>query len=452
MVTVLIWLLPCFIVSVLVKVSSFETIANSCTVIYQNPESVELNFMFHRNANLNVNHSQWEFALERCESNVFNLFCNNWTIDQRYNCRPVNNFSISCKIPQFKIHEPDCRFRFIAEYNSTYTVEKEFGYGYYSTECFCKEFFFNPKLYIFTAPLLGKAYIEMNPFMDVPSPNVEGYEIEIIPNNSLVIEKEDSKYGYQVSGFNICETHNVSIKLGTRLKCANWKLNRDVLSFSAEKLIVDTLYCAFNSLQLNISTTSADNSSMFFLNFTVAGDSFIKNITNDNFSIPIQNLATLNTKTIESLPQNITIFVSMCTQGCNKCGPRQSYTCRAAFKRPVPSEHPVQKERTVSWALFLGIMGGVIVVIIFIVLVMLVYFKYLKKNTNVTSIDLIMPSNQGRTSESSDAHTLIEHTIDEPTYEEIHDYEKPDIQSCETVKKDHGKEVIISPGAEFHFV
>ena len=445
MVTVLIWFLPCFIVSVLIKVSSSESIVHSCEVIYQNSESVELNLMFHMNTNLNINDSQWQFWLERCESSIWNYFCKEWVVSKIYhNCRAVNNFSSSCKIPQFNIHEPVSQFRFIAKYNSTYTVKKEFTYGLYSTECLCKEFYFNPNLSISTAPLIGTAHIEMKPFLSFPSPNIEGYEIEIIPNDSLVIDKKYNKYGYQVSGFNICETHNVSIKLGTRLKCSNWKLNHRVLSFSAEKLIVDTLYCAFNSLQLNISATSGVNSSMFFLNFTVAGDSFIKNSTNENFSIPIQNLITLNTKTIESLSQNITVFVSMCTHGCNKCGPKQSYTCRAAFKPTVPPEHPVPTERTVSWTLFVSIMGGAIVVIIFVLVVTFVCFKCRKKNTSVTSEDLIMPSNQRPSSESSEADTLIDV---EPIYEEIHHYEKPDIQSCETVKEDKDLSKV-----EFHLV
>ena len=457
-VTALIWLLPCFIVSVLVRVSSSESIVSSCDVIYQNPESVQLNFMFHLNTNLNVNDSLWQFGLERCEAEFSNFFCVDWAVSKRYNCRPINNFSVLCEIPQFKIREPDCRFKFIAKYNSTDSVEKEFAYGYHSTKCLCKDFYFDPKLYIFTTPLLGKANIEMRPFMEFGSPNVEGYDIEIMPNDSLVIDKENSKYGYQISGFDICETHNVSIKLGTHLKCSNWKLNPDVLSFSTEKLIVDTLYCSFNSLQLNISITSVANSAMFFLNLTVAGVSFIKNLTNENFSIPIQDLVTLNT--IERLPQNITIFVSMCTHGCNKCGPRQSYTCRATFKTTVPPEHAVQSERTVSWKLFLGIIGGAIGVIIFILVIMVICFKYIKKNTSVTSKDLITPYNQRlRASESSEADTLIEPLDGEPIYEEIknfHDYEKPDILPCKTTKKDPVKEVIFPEGdlseAEFSFV
>ena len=95
---------------------------------------------------------------------------------------------------------------------------------------------------------------------------------------------------------------------------------------------------------------------------------------------------TLNKKTMESLPQNKTIFVLMFTHGCIKCGPSQSCTCSAAFKTTVPPEYAVQSERTVSCTLFLGIMGGTIVVIIFVA--MLASFKYSRKKISVTSKDL----------------------------------------------------------------
>ena len=36
-----------------------------CDLIDQNPESVELSFMFRLNTNLNVKDSQWHFWLER---------------------------------------------------------------------------------------------------------------------------------------------------------------------------------------------------------------------------------------------------------------------------------------------------------------------------------------------------------------------------------------------------
>ena len=66
---------------------------------------------------------------------------------------------------------------------------------------------------------------------------------------------------------------------------------------------------------------------------TVAGDSFIKNLRNENFSITIHNLAMLNTKTIEiqhKPPFFRCVLMTLNKFGphkCvpHKCGPKQSY-------------------------------------------------------------------------------------------------------------------------------
>lgn len=73
-------------------ISMTEKIARKCVVKYNSWRyDYYLYFDFHNK--LNLNSSQWEFAIETCDSTFDNYFCLNWEVEERSSVCKITNIS-----------------------------------------------------------------------------------------------------------------------------------------------------------------------------------------------------------------------------------------------------------------------------------------------------------------------------------------------------------------------
>ena len=173
-----------------------------------------------------------------CDSNSGDLHCTKWEDQDIYNvCQKVNiSRGISCKmrdIDASTIVADTLMYQFSVTYN--FTIKEKCHVLLNSLTCECKNFSIDPNLNISLFPLSGKAEVSIKPFVEhFIRPD---FDITIIPNKSLTVNKDNNKLQYQLINLDRCQKYSVNITLGLKAvtfkqKCKNdWKMKPDITEF-----------------------------------------------------------------------------------------------------------------------------------------------------------------------------------------------------------------------------
>ena len=193
-----------------------------------------------------------------CDSNSGYLYCTKWEDKDIYSvCQKANiSRGISCKIRDIdasRLVSDRLLYQFSVTYNST--IKERFQVLLNSLTCECKNFSFDPNLNIFLFPLSSKAEVSIKPFTEYfIKPD---FDMAIIPNKSLIIEKDDNKLQYQLKKLDKCQKYSVEISLGLKAitfkqKCKNdWKMKPGIIEFQIPQLNIDDVNCSHNVTNIN---------------------------------------------------------------------------------------------------------------------------------------------------------------------------------------------------------
>ena len=386
---------------------------------------------------VSLNTSQWEFGIESCYPNVENVFCEKkWVIEKRYNvCNRVNTSdSVLCvlRIDPDDLVQNSYRYRFYAKYNSTYYLNKTI-IRLSSLNCECKDFYFDPNLNISIFPLLGKAEVNIKPFLE-PTFHISGFDMAITPNKSLVIKKDSNNFQYQLSKLDQCQNYSLEIALelaGTtfKRKCKNnWKMNNGIIKFQNPELDVNEISCSHNLTHINlISTYSLDSN--FYYKLTIRDLQFTRNFTNNmSFSFP---------KMKNIISDNQTGFINLCYSNCEKCSIKHPVMCYSDIQRAVARENNPNKK---SDFLSVELISSIIAVVLFAIVLTYMWRRYCcrKREGMIPSFEPIAPRPSDPTSNLPLNQFEQMNDSVEPVYEQIeecHIYDKCD------VKLDHSSAV-----------
>ena len=416
-----------------------EKITMTCAVKY-NQYRYDYYLYFDLHDKLNLHTSRWEFYIDTCYPGTDNNFCSKWIVQgilHVCNRTSIKN-RVLClikKIDPGNIEQAQIQYRFYAKYNSTYYFKKRL-YQLTELQCECKEFYFDPNLYISTFPLIGEAKVSIKPFLE-PKSDIIDFDMTIIPNDTLNIIKDGDKFQYQLSKLDSCEKYWLDISLtlkGTtfKRKCKNdWKMNPGIINLQIPKLDINEVSCYYNLTYMNLTSTSAINSK-FYYNLTIGDESFYENFTsNESFSFKLSE---------KILSENLTSFVSLCVPECKKCGTTQPIMCYSKMESlgNLPNDSN-EKSDFISMEVILSI----IVVIVFAIVIsgVLISIRWCSRERQrmVPSSEVIAPRDNNPNSNFPSDGLAESETVksinNEPLYEEIkeyHHYDKPELLSSKS--------------------
>ena len=388
---------------------------------------------------VSLNTSQWEFGIESCYPNMNNVFCmKNWVVEKRYNvCNRVNiSNSILCvlrRIDPEDLVQNSYRYRFYAKYNSTYYLNKTIV-QLKSINCECKDFYFDPNLNISIFPLLGKAEVNIRPFLE-PTFDILDVDMTITPNEPVVIKKDNSNFQYQLSELDQCQNYSLDIALEFtdttfKRKCKNnWKMNTGIIEFQIPELDVNEISCSHNLTHINLTSTSPFDSD-FYYKLTIKDLQFIRNFTNDmSFSFP---------KMGNIISDNQIGFITLCYKNCEKCSITHPVTCYSNIPRDVARVNdPNKNSGSISVELIWSMIAVVVFGIVLGAAVMWRRYCCRKREGMISNLESIAPRPSDSTSNLPLNH-LPKNECVEPVYEQIkecHIYDKCD------AKLDHSSTV-----------
>ena len=388
------------------------------------------NFDFPSSGNLSMLET---FRIKMCDSNSGYLYCTKWEDKDIYSvCQKANiSRGISCKIRDIdasRLVADRLLYQFSVTYNST--IKERFQVLLNSLTCECKNFSFDPNLNISLFPLSSKAEVSIKTFTEYfIKPD---FDMTIIPNKSLIIEKDDNKLQYQLKKLDKCQKYSVKISLGLKAitfkqKCKNdWKMKPGIIEFQIPQLNIDDVNCSHNLTNINFTSTSTINS-YYYYNLSIVHVSYRKTFTSNKsaFSVRAGNITS----------EDQVGFVSLCDLNCDRCGMKQSILCH--YKRQNPS-NPLKelnkKQNSVSMMLILIATSVGFVSIIMVTVACIKKHQRKTRRPDSSREPLILEHDyldDNHSLNDLNENDLIEPTNFEPIYEEInnsHTYDKPDIE------------------------
>ena len=209
-----------------------------------------IGFHFHEQVNLSISHGK--FWMEILNSNKTNNSCAKWKSKRIYNnCSSISNSNTVSSV----IGETDkqmllmdrYQYALFTKYNSTNTSCNYIGKISYM-KCECRNFSFDPKLYVYLFPFFSKAEIRMTPFSEAKS-DITDFEMTLSPNESLIITKSNISNVFinYLSKSNLCQRCSVNglfqlDQSSFKRKCKKgWKMNPGIIEFQIPKLDVNWL-------------------------------------------------------------------------------------------------------------------------------------------------------------------------------------------------------------------
>ena len=411
-------------------ISMTEKIARKCVVKYNSWRyDYYLYFDFHNK--LNLNSSQWEFAIETCDSTFDNYFCLNWEVEERSSVCKITNISNRVLCIMRRIDPRDralnsYRYKFYAKFNSTYFVNDTI-FRLTSLQCECKDFHFDPNLNISISPSLGIAEVNIKPFLQ-PKSDILDFHMTITPNESLTIKKDGNNFKYKLSNLNSCQKYSVDIALELKdttfkKKCENdWKMKPGIVEFQIPKLDVNKISCSYNLTHMNLTSTSPFNS-YFYYNLSFGDESFMIHFTN--------NTSFVFTKAVNIILAKNNGFVSLCSINCKKCGIKHAVICFSNIQSHAVQTKDVNvKSSSVSTMLIFSIIAVVLFAIVLFAAVK--WRRYCSRNRKgiISGLEVIAPRSNDQNSNDSLNNLPVSETV-EPVYEEIkenHLYDKLEVK------------------------
>ena len=278
-------------------------------------------------------------------------------------------------------------------------------------KCNCTDFDFSQTV-IITHTQLGKAGIKVSGFYKIPK--FEDTDVRVIPNKYSEITKINGKH-FKMSISDLCHIYNLTIKVKSRPRCTNWKMQSKPVRFPIISGNADISSCEYNQT-ITTLTTSAGNDSLVYFNLSFENESFEKNITRE---------LTLPTKWLKRKSEkNITGSVQICAHGCNRCGIVKNFTCYSTIPKSLKVE-----EISNNIILILCVVAGII---FFGMCGVLLWFRHAKrtKSKNFETKEIrprVIPETYSRISIQITENNTADN---DPTYEVIrdfHHYDEPDI-------------------------
>ena len=154
-------------------------------------------------------------------------------------------------------------------------------------KCMCREFDLSQTLNI-RFSTLGKALVTTYGFYNIPE--VMDTYITATPNNALSVEKI-SKFAFQISTQNICQTYSLALTVVSQPTCTNWEIKAN-LTFPVRSVDTSSILCQYNSTDITIRTSACDDSGVYYTviieseNVTIE---FIQELTFPNKWIKLQS-------------------------------------------------------------------------------------------------------------------------------------------------------------------
>lgn len=345
----------------------------TCKTEYRTTKMADIKLWFQFDSDISANMSVWEFRLEKCEPNAHNNFCQVWE-EKDMNIKLCNmivgSFQVFC-IKQINLYNEvtttkPSHYRFYASHSSQGIVSKEIGKIRY-LQCECKYFDFGQKLKT-TFSYSRRADIRIEPFYDIPK--LIDTKLKIAPNNALTIEKNNDKH-FEISGLEICQKYDITVKLKTWPSCTNWKIKSVLSDIPFEGLAINDVSCKYSHTHATLNI-SADSDSQFYYNVSFMNETFMKNVTR-KIILPRKRVKKESQK-------NLTAFVKLCAHGCRKCGIKRVFICYSEILTKKRKEESFNIMSPYIWIL-LGI-------IFFGIFIALLWVKYMvkAKRSNIKGI------------------------------------------------------------------
>ena len=232
-------------------------------------------------------------------------------------------------------------------------------------KCICTDFDFGQTVTI-THTQLGKADVKISGFHKIPK--FQDTDVRAIPNKYSEITKINGKH-FKMSVSDLCQIYNLTIKVKSRPRCTNWIIQSKPVRFPISSGSADISSCEYNQT-ITTLTTSAENDSLVYFNFSFENESFKKNITRE---------LTLPTKWLKRKSEkNITASVQICAHGCNRCGIVRNFTCYSTIPKSLKVE-----EKSSNIILILCVVAGIIS---FGICGIVLWFRHAKRSKNKNSV------------------------------------------------------------------
>ena len=336
----------------------------TCQIEYKTTKMADVTFWFQFDSDISANMSIWEFRLEKCEPSPHNNFCEVWEEngkDIKLCNMIIDSFQVFC-MRQINLYDEvrttkPSHYRFYASHSSQGIVSKEIGKIRY-LQCECKYFDFGQKLKT-TFSYSKRADIRIEPFYDIPK--LIDTKLKIAPNNALTIKKNNDKH-FEISGLEICQKYDITVKLKTWPSCTNWKIKSILPDIPFEGLAINDVSCKYSHTHATLNI-SADSDSQFYYNVSFMNETFTKNVTKKLI---------LPKKWVKNQPQkNLTAFVKLCAHGCRKCGIKRVFICYL--------EIPTKKRKEESFNIMSPYLWLLLGIILFGIFIALLWVKYMEK-------------------------------------------------------------------------